>query len=354
MKGGTSVQSVDLTVARRIVPELIDVLKQRARILQRICLLQPIGRRALAAELGTTERILRSEVEFLRQQGLLTSAPAGMSLTDEGQALLDEVEHILATLEGRTELAGRLARALGIGEVVVVSGDCDQDEWVKNTLGYQAAILLRTILKDGDILAVTGGTTLEAIAKMMPTKGGPMNVKVVPARGGLGERLAAQANTIASELARHLGGESFMLHVPDSLSEDTLQRLMEEPHIQERLSVIRQANVVVHGIGNAMKMAQRRGLPPEEIQLLQERGAVAEAFGYYFNPSGQIVHTMTTVGLKLDDLKGVRKVIGVAGGASKATAIAAAAKGYHIDVLVTDEGAARLLLEYTAHGGDKS
>jgi central glycolytic genes regulator len=225
---------------------------------------------------------------------------------------------------------------------------------VKNTLGYQAAILLRTILRDGDILAVTGGTTLEAIAKMMPTQGEPMNVKVVPARGGLGERLAAQANTIASELANRLGGESFMLHVPDSLSEDTLQRLMEEPHIQSRLSVIRQANVVVHGIGNAMKMAHRRGLPQDEIQFLQERGAVAEAFGYYFDKGGHTVHTMVTVGLKLDDLKGVRTVIGVAGGASKATAIAAAAKGYHIDVLVTDEGAARQILKHTPDGGDKS
>ena len=49
--------------------------------------MEPVGRRNLAGVLGLTERVLRSEVDFLKQQKLLYSTSAGMSLTNEGKKL---------------------------------------------------------------------------------------------------------------------------------------------------------------------------------------------------------------------------------------------------------------------------
>ena len=344
--------SINLSAAQRIVPELLETLRSRSRILHRIRLLQPIGRRALATELGTTERVLRSEVEFLRQQGLLDAGPAGMVLSDEGNALLDELDSVLATMEGRTELALTLEKVLGIPRVVVVVGDSDGEQWVKDTLGFQAANELRNLLCEGDVVAVTGGSTMATVAKMMP-QGKALPVRVVPARGGLGESTSIQANTIAEQLATVMGGSYSVLHVPDRLSEETLKRLTDEPMVQERLNEIRQSTVVVHGIGGALQMAERRALSHDEYLMLEEQGAVAEAFGYYFNQQGQTVHSMTTVGLKLADLDRMRFVMGVAGGTSKAPAIASVAKAYRIDLLVTDEGAARAILNHV-HGGVRS
>jgi len=337
-------KSIDLSVARRVVPEILEILKSRARILQRIHLLQPIGRRALAIELLSTERILRGEVDFLKQQGLIHVAAAGMSLSGDGEKLLDEMNHILAAVDGREEMQTELSRVLGIQHVYVVAGNCDDASWVKDALGYQAAQELKRRLESGDVLAVTGGSTMAAVARMMPAKGEAIRVQVVPARGGLGETVSVQANTIAGELAAHLGGSSIMLHVPDRLSEETMDRLLSEPLVMERLQVIRQARIVVHGIGGAMAMATRRQLTADEVVMLQQNGAIAEAFGYYFNAAGEIVYSMTTVGLRLNDLEQMRVVMGVAGGASKANAIAAVAKAYLIDVLVTDEGAAQQIL----------
>lgn len=337
--------SIDLGLAMRIVPELLDVLQARTRILQRVRLMQPIGRRTLATELGTTERVLRAEVEFLRQQGLLVSAPAGMWLSEEGQTLLEQLENVLAFIEGRSELSAHLSRALGIPLVLVVAGDCDDDEWVKDTLGYRAAAYMRAALTDDDVLAVTGGTTMAAVAKMMPAKGEAVPIQVVPARGGLGETISVQADTIAAEVAERLGGRSIMLHVPDRVSEDTLARLLSEPEVERRLAEVRRATLVIHGIGNAMKMAERRQMTADEVKMLTGHGAVAEAFGYYFDDEGDIVHSMSIVGLRLADLQQMRMVLAVAGGRSKANAIASAAKAYRMDVLVTDEGAAKALLQ---------
>lgn len=343
--------SIELSMVRRIVPELLETLRARTRILARIRLLQPIGRRALATEMDTTERVLRAEVEFLRQQGLLIAGPAGMSLSEEGHDLLDELEAVLAEMEGRSELAASLSRMLHIPKVIVVVGDSDEETWVKETLGLQAGIYLRSALQSGDVVAVTGGSTMATMAQMMPRRGSELKVHVVPARGGLGESSSVQANTIAEELARAVGGTHGVLHIPDRISEQALERLKEDPLVQEGLRQIREASVVVHGIGGAVQMAERRRMDDAEVAELKRAGAVAEAFGYYFDEGGQTVLTMNTVGLKLDDLAGVRLVVGVAGGQSKAAAIVAAAGAYRMDVLITDEGAAQAMLRHAAADG---
>lgn len=343
---------MDWSLIRRVVPEIVDVLRSRVRILQQIYLAQPIGRRALASDLGLTERVLRAEVDFLKQQGLILATPAGMSLSAEGEDLLESLDAVVASLEGRTELSRALSRVLGIERVVVVSGDSDRDRWVQNTLGHQAASCLQSELRAGDVVAVAGGSTMAAMANMMPARKQPFSVKVVPARGGLGEEVRLQANTIAAVLAERIGGTSMMLHIPDRLQVNTLEQLLADPYVRERIPEIRRASIVVHSIGDAFRMAERRQLSSQELALLEREGAVAEAFGYYFNDAGQAVYAMTTVGLQLVDLERMRLVLAIAGGHSKARAIAAAAKAYRMHVLVTDEGAATAILAQHTGVGD--
>lgn len=74
--------------------------------------------------------------------------------------------------------------------------------------------------------------------------------------------------------------------------------------------------------------------------------AVGEAFGYYFNELGDIVHKVSTIGIQLSDLARIPDIIAVAGGASKAKAIRAYMKQAPAStILITDEGAARKLLK---------
>lgn len=341
--------TTDWIAVRRIVPELMDVFQNRLRILQRIHLLGPVGRRALAQAIGQSERTLRSELDVMRGQGLLHSSTSGVSLTEEGRLLLRTLEPIAAAVAGRSDLAWRLSQALAIPKVVVVEGDSDEDEWVKERIGSTAAELLLHALQDSDIVAVTGGTTVAALANAMPSKASVRNIQVVPARGSVGETVAYQANTVAATLAERLAGRSIMLHIPDSLSPQAFEQLLEDPYIQQRLPLIRSASVVVHGIGEAFAMARRRQASESEVELLRARDAKAEAFGYYFDRAGDVAYSMKTIGLRLSDIQHVRVVLAVAGGSDKATAIAAAAKAYRIDMLVTDEGAAHRLLQTDSH-----
>jgi central glycolytic genes regulator len=339
-----------LSLQQQLVPDLLQTMKKRYRILQHLFLAQPIGRRALAMQLQTTERILRAEVDFLKDQGMLVIETVGMHLTESGMQLLDELADVMREIDGFAEKERRLAGRLGLLEVRIVPGDADHDPLVKKALGHAAADWLKGVLHPGDLLAVTGGTTIAAVADSMPRTA--LGVEVLPARGGVGENMDFQANTVASRLAASLGGTYRLLHAPDYLSDDALQSLVGDPQVQDTLERIRAARIVVHGIGQAIPMAKRRRIPEERIERLAEQGAIAEAFGYYFDREGKIVYAMNTVGLKLGDLERIERVVAVAGGGHKADAILAVAKGCPLHILVTDEAVADAMLQKTENVQD--
>jgi central glycolytic genes regulator len=135
-----------------------------------------------------------------------------------------------------------------------------------------------------------------------------------------------------------------LLHVPDQLSDEAYRSIIGEPSIKEMLHLIKSSSMVVHGIGDAMTMAERRRTPEEDLKKIQAGQAVGEAFGYYFNQHGEVVHKVKTIGIQLDDLKNNKCVIAVAGGSSKAKAIKAFLQQARDSVLITDEGAAKELV----------
>ncbi|MFP7334605.1 sugar-binding domain-containing protein [Shouchella clausii] len=332
-----------INLQRQIVPELMETMAKRYRLLQYIRLMQPIGRRSLATNLQTSERIVRGEVTLLKDQGLIELTTAGMRLTEAGESLFLELADMMAELLGHRRLEEKLEEKLGVGQAIVVAGDSDEEEWVKQELGRACVDELKRVAKKGDVFAVMGGTTLAAVANMVTPDETLATTTFVPARGGLGEKVEIQANTISAEFARRSGASYRLLHVPDQLSEEAYHSLVLERSVREILNVITSSAVVMHGIGDARRMAARRDSGQPFIETLKREEAVAEAFGYYFNANGEIIHKQRTIGLQLGELEG-KYVISIAGGHTKANAILAYMKNRPSDVLVTDEGAARRLL----------
>ncbi|OIJ21034.1 hypothetical protein BKP45_07545 [Anaerobacillus alkalidiazotrophicus] len=336
-----------LDVQKKLLPDLLKVLSLRYRILRFISLMQPIGRRSLSSSLGMSERVLRSEVTFLKEQGLVDIATSGMTLTDEGKVLLLQLEEIMKDVFDLKKVEDQLKQSLDLSEVFIIPGDSDKDPWVKKEMGRTTVQLIKRFLQGEErkIVAITGGKTIAAVAEMMTPDKQMKETLFLPARGGLGEQVENQANTICATIATKAMGHYRLLHVPDQISKESYKSLMEEPKIKEILDQIRSANLVVHGIGEARTMAERRSSTDEVLHKLSEKHAVAEAFGYYFNQVGDIIHKVTTIGLQLEDMTNSKCVVAVAGGSSKAQAILAYMKQKKSNILVTDEGAAKSLLK---------
>ena len=333
-----------LNIQQQLVPDLTDVLKKRYTILRHIQLMGVAGRRSLAAALGLTERVLRSETDFLKAQGLVEIDSSGMRISPSGRELLDAMEPAARELFGLSEMEEALRKKFGLKSVTVVPGDSDSSPLAKKELGRAGAAVIRRVVRDNDIVAVAGGSTMAETAEWLSASFPVKNVTFVPARGGLNESVELQANTIVSTMAKRTNGLYQLLHVPDNLGEEAYQSLMQEPGIREVVASIRKARVIVHGIGDAERMARRRKMEPRAIEALKEAGAVAEAFGFYFDKSGRMVYRMPTIGLRLEDIERTETVIAIAGGRSKGEAIAAVMLFGHEDMLVTDEAAARVML----------
>ncbi len=334
-----------ISIQKRIVPEIVPLILSRYQILRAIHTLQPVGRRALAEQLSFQERKIRNEVDFLREQKLITCDQSGMQVTPAGETLLEEMEVYIRKIQGLSYLEQQLSKLFPIKRVIVVAGDADQDESVKKDLARITADYLCNTLKDRSILAVSGGTTLAEVASALSSSAVKRNITVVPARGGLGEEVEIQANTIAANIAKGLGATYRLLHAPDDLRAKTMQTIAGEPKIKELLELLKKADLVLHGIGSADEMARRRGMDPEKIMELVRKGAVGEAFGYYFTIEGTVVHSTSSVGLQLNELALIGEVVAVAGGRSKAAAVKAVLTNATRDTLIIDEGAARGVIE---------
>lgn len=333
-------------IQKKLMPDMMDVLKKRYRILHHIMLSGTIGRRTLASSLDLTERVLRAEVDFFKEQGLVEFESIGMKISDSGRLLLEQMDPLIKNLFGLTELEEQIRVRFQLKKVVIVPGDADQSPHTKKELGSAGATALRNYVSKGDVIAVTGGSTMAEVANRLSPSSQLRGNWFVPARGGLGETVELQANTIASIMAKRTGGQYRLLHVPDDISDDAYESLIQEPNIREIIEVIRGARIVIHGIGDAMVMAKRRKVDQETINSLLADGALAEAFGFYFDRQGHMVHKNKTAGLRLEDIERKEVVIAVAGGKSKAEAIAAILRYGHEDVLIIDEAAAVELLNF--------
>jgi central glycolytic genes regulator len=335
-----------LEIQKKLMPDVLDLLKSRYTILHHIRVSGMIGRRTLASMLGTTERILRAEADFLKEQGLVEIDASGMRISEAGSQVLASIEPLIKELFGLTELEEQIRSRFGLKQVVIVPGDSDVSPHTMKELGRAGASVLKRAITKDEIIAVMGGATLAAVADSLAISTSMKGCWFVPARGGLGESVENQANTIAATMAKKTGSQYRLLHVPDHLGEEAYQALIQDRNIQETIQLIRSARIVVHGIGEAMVMANRRKVDGAIKMSLQNDGALAESFGYYFDKQGHIIHKVATAGLQIEDIKEMDLVIGVAGGRSKGESIAAVLRFGHEDVLVTDEAAA---LEVVKH-----
>jgi central glycolytic genes regulator len=247
-------------------------------------------------------------------------------------------------INGLNVLEEKLQKYLQIGKVIIVPGDTDSDPTVLREMGRIAANYIKGLIHDNSIISLTGGSSVSQIVDNFP-KISKENILVVPARGGMGRDVETQANTLAAKLAIKIGANHKLLHVPDNLSHGALETIINEPDIKDTISKVAKSDILIFGIGRADDMAKQRGLSDIKLTEIEDKGAVAEAFGYYFNREGEIIYTTSTIGVNFSDVKYIKNIIAVAGGSNKAEAIVATKTHNDSMVLVTDEGAAKSILK---------
>lgn len=334
-----------LEIIKKMAPEVIELIEKRYLILRSIYYNQPIGRRTISNELGLKERNVRDEVNILKDQGLIKIDTLGMYITENGKELIAQLSDLYGDLKGLTGIERSLQEKLNIKRVYIVPGTFLEDNTVIKDMGKIVSKLLNDLIEPKDILGITGGNTMAAITNELSKDNKKRDIVITPARGGLGSDLNTQSNSIAARLSEQLGGSYRLLYVPDGLDVEAMDLILKNKEVRESIDTINQMNILLFGIGRADTMAKRRKLPDEKVDELLRDGAVAEAFGHYFNIDGEEIWEYKTIGLTLEKFKTLKNIVGVAGGEDKAQAILAISTLNPNMVLVTDEAAAKKILD---------
>lgn len=333
----------ELILLKKMLPEAIELLEKRYDILNAIKYYQPIGRRLLSEKLNIGERYVRNEVEVLKEIGLLKVTENGMYLTHEAQDIIEKISHIVYDIKGLNDVQKKVRDILGAKEVYIVPGDADKNPIVLKEIGKIASNIIINLLNDVKIVALTGGTTVKEVVDSFP-RVNYKDILVVPARGGIGQEVEKQANTLAANLAIKIGGKYKLLHFPDNVDKDMYDIVIKKKEILDIINDINNAQLLVYGIGSAIEMARRRNFDEMLINKLKKVGAIGEIFGYYFDKNKNIVFSTTTIGIRYESLNNIKYLIGVAGGKHKAEAMLSLGEICKKSIFVIDEGIAYEIL----------
>ncbi|TCP31329.1 deoxyribonucleoside regulator [Scopulibacillus darangshiensis] len=259
------------------------------------------------------------------------------------------------TIVDKTEddetLSKELEQKFNLKKAIVVSIPQYEDHYLKNHLGEKAAGFLAEIVKDGDALGVTWGTTLYHVAVELK-RTYVKDVKVVQLKGGSSH---SETNTYASEIL-YLFGKAFNssplnLPLPAIVDHVVVKQAMEaDRHIRKILDAGKQTNIAIFTCGpiKSESLLFQLGYFTEEDWQMISTKAAGDICSRFFDKEGKICNPSLnerTLGIELEELKKKEYSILVAGGPQKVNAIHGALKGDYANVLITDQFTARVLLE---------
>lgn len=258
---------------------------------------------------------------------------------------------IIDPTEDVENLSSRLEQRFNLKKAIVVSVPQYESNIIKNYLGEKAATYLYDIVKDGDTIGLTWGTTLYHVAIELKQKF-TKDVKVVQLKGGVSH---SETNTYASEIL-YLFGKAFNttphhLPLPAIVDHVVVKQAMEaDRHIKKILEMGREANIATFTVGSVKSeslLFQLGYFTDEDLKMLYSK-AVGDICARFFDDNGRVCSDSLderTLGLNLEDLKTKEHSILVAGGAHKIEGIYGALKGQYANVLITDQYTAGFLLD---------
>lgn len=250
-----------------------------------------------------------------------------------------------------SELEHRLQDTFGLVEARVLRADSDWDMTLRR-IGRVGAIALQHRLRSGIEVAIGWGAALHSVVRAMPEIQ-LEDVTVLQVMGSIGDGdPEIDGSNLARTLAGKLAGDFRYLAAPLFVpNEDTARDLLADRTISHTLALAKEAEVGIFGIGSIDSRVSglvRAGyFDQEEAPRLRAEGVVGDFMGYLLDEEGRIVdnpYNERIVAARPDAVATEGTVIGVAGNASKASAILAALRGGYVDVLVTDSDTAREVL----------
>lgn len=225
-------------------------------------------------------------------------------------------------------------------------------ETSKKQLGEATSEYLQRVIRDGQIIGLSSGTTLNEVAKAINSIQLLPTATIVPLVGGMGnERVDIHSNSIVSKIGNALQAKYELLHVPVMVdTKEAKEVLIRQPSIRTTLDLAEQSQIAIVGIGGRPEDSTmvKSYLGLDHQQITSDNEIVGDICYNFINKFGKQVENAwndRVIAIELEKLKAIPLVIGVASGLEKVSAIKAALEGGLIHVLITDGVTGSALVE---------
>ena len=261
------------------------------------------------------------------------------------------VQVSLNVTAGTFQAERALERAYGLDRVRIVptaNDDATQKRW----LGHVAVGLLLPMVAENAVVAVSWGTTMQAMAGSLVGQNPIPGAQVVAIVGGLhNASLGSGTNEIANQLSEYFNATVRPLLAPIYVQDEaTALGLANDPGIRDALQLAARASVVVYSLGAMDDEATMFRLGHVDVgqkRFLSARGAVGDVACRWIDRDGRPVAlppSINPIGISLDALRQIPRRLAVAGGETKQEVVCASLRGGFATTLVTDERTAEYLL----------
>lgn len=259
-------------------------------------------------------------------------------------------------IEDFVELAGRLESAYGLDEAVIIpspgpSPGKANAEGTAKAVGLALGQFLSEAVPNDATIGVGWGRTMTAsLSSFRPPR--RENCKVVSLLGGIVAVHQTNPLDYTWRLASALGAECYMFLAPllvDSV--ETKRALIEKcglATLYDLAETLDLAIVSCGDIGPHSTSLSEGFISKETLQELIDAGCVCDTMFNFIDAEGRSVdHPINerAMAIDLDTLRKAKHIVLASGGAHRAIAIRATIKRIGCNTLITDEAAARALME---------
>lgn len=249
------------------------------------------------------------------------------------------------------ELERNLEKKFGLKEAIVVSSQNLSEEMLRKTVGLASASYVKQLIDRHPRIGISWGTTIASVVEEFPYIK-KENAYIVPLVGGMGSKaVEVHVNQLVYELSKKISANCTYLYAPAMVETKELRdRLIESEDIKTVLNEGALVDMAIVGIGTPYShstMKEIGYLTESEIEELENHQVVGDISSNFFKVNGSeqsIPLNDRVIGINLEQLKQIETVIGIAYGEYKGESIYAALENKYINVLITDDAAAKKIL----------
>ena len=300
-----------------------------------------LDKMVLAATLYYKEKLSQQEIA----KRLNVSRPWVSKLLSRAEDLGIVKIEIVSPLSGNSELERKLCEKYGLQHAGVA------DKKDRDYVSLAAAQHFVAQLESNDVVGIGWGDAISRFLRELTPLHLP-NVHTVPLAGSFGATKETLPNYHAIELARKLGGQPHLLHLPAFCGSQEEYDLLSESQMWNELRHMGEhADLAAVGIGTLFSsfLTRNQVLSEGEQKELAKAGAVGDVILHFLNEEGESVETELTKRLLRVDIAEVKKhartVIAIAEGLEKLPVIRAALRCGLADSFFTDTETAEALLK---------